>query len=69
MKVSFLVPKENFKFSEAFRLFYSKLYQSKVIKEYEIAENSLEEVFIYLSKMQPEPEEINFQPKTKYCCW
>ena len=70
MKICFEFSKKNFIFSKAFGLFYNNLLKEGLILQFEISETTLEEVFIYLSRMQIEqdidPEE---HKNSTCCCW
>lgn len=52
LKLSFEFSKEGFVFSQAFELLYNKLTLGKVISQFDLAETTLEEVFIHLSQLQ-----------------
>ena len=67
----FVIPSSSFNLSEAYQLCHNQLYlEEKLVQKYHIAQSTLEEVFLHLSRMQPQIiEEQDYKEPWQCCCW
>lgn len=67
--IIFTIKSKEFLYSKAFKLFETELKKSGMIHGYKINESTLEEIFLLLSEMQPEPEDYQIKEPWEFCCW
>lgn len=65
----FTVENDKFNYSRAYSLLENELLSNGVIKKYQVNESTLEEVFLFLSQLQPEVEAVEYKEPWQFCCW
>lgn len=65
----FTIENSKFSYSRAYELFENKLMKEKLVSKYKIKESTLEEVFLFLSQLQPPVDQVEYSEPWQFCCW